>query len=96
MPRLVTLFTGQWADLPAEEMVRISVAAGGSLTGEHGVGLEKRDLMGLVFEPIDLDAQARLRDAFDPHGHMNPGKVLPAGARCFDFDLAAMGQEGSP
>jgi glycolate oxidase len=79
----------------AEEMVRVSVAAGGSLTGEHGVGLEKRDLMGLVFEPIDLDAQARLRDAFDPHGMMNPGKVLPTGARCFDFDLVA-GDRGSP
>jgi glycolate oxidase len=77
----------------AEEMVRISVAAGGSLTGEHGVGLEKRDLMGLVFEDVDLDAQARLRDAFDPNGRMNPGKVLPAGARCFDFDLMA-GQDG--
>jgi glycolate oxidase len=79
----------------AEEMVRVSVAAGGSLTGEHGVGLEKRDLMGLVFEPIDLDAQARLRHAFDPHGMMNPGKVLPTGARCFDFDLVA-GDRGSP
>ena len=78
----------------AEEMVRISVAAGGSLTGEHGVGLEKRDLMGLVFEPIDLDAQARLRDAFDPDGLMNPGKVLPTGSRCFDFDLAAREQAG--
>ncbi|MDJ0497703.1 MAG: FAD-linked oxidase C-terminal domain-containing protein [Acidimicrobiia bacterium] len=79
----------------AEEMVRVSVAAGGSLTGEHGVGLEKRELMGLVFEPIDLDAQARLREAFDPHGRMNPGKVLPTGARCFDFDLAGK-KEVSP
>jgi glycolate oxidase len=80
----------------AEEMVRVSVAAGGSLTGEHGVGLEKRDLMNLVFEPIDLDAQARLREAFDPHGQMNPGKVLPTGARCFDFDLVTGDKEGSP
>jgi glycolate oxidase len=79
----------------AEEMVRVSVAAGGSLTGEHGVGLEKRDLMNLVFEPIDLDAQARLREAFDPHGLMNPGKVLPTGARCFDFDLVIGDKEGS-
>ncbi len=74
----------------AEEMVRVSVAAGGSLTGEHGVGLEKRDLMDLVFDPIDLDAQARLREAFDPDGILNPGKVLPRGARCYDYGLTAL------
>ena len=71
----------------AEEMVRVSVAAGGSLTGEHGVGLEKRDLMGLVFEPVDLDAQARLREAFDDSSLLNPGKVLPRGARCYDYGI---------
>jgi glycolate oxidase len=69
----------------ADEIVEISIAAGGMLSGEHGIGLEKRDLMHLVFSPVDLDAQARLRDAFDPDGVMNPQKVLPAGARCFDF-----------
>ena len=68
----------------AEEMVQISVAVGGSLSGEHGIGLEKRDLMGSVFADLDLDAQARLRDAFDPGGVLNPGKVLPEGSRCFD------------
>lgn len=68
----------------AEEMVRVSIEAGGSLSGEHGIGLEKRDLMPLVFAPVDLDAQARLRDSFDPDGLLNPGKVLPRGSRCFD------------
>ena len=68
----------------AREMVVASIDAGGSLTGEHGVGIEKRDLMGLVFSDEDLDAQARIRDAFDPDGVMNPGKVLPTGSRCFD------------
>ncbi len=68
----------------ATEMVRVSIEAGGSLSGEHGIGLEKRDLMGLVFNENDLDAQARIRDAFDPDGVMNPGKVLPTGSRCFD------------
>jgi hypothetical protein len=43
--------------------------------------------MGLVFEPIDLDAQARLREAFDESGLMNPGKVLPHGARCYDYGI---------
>jgi glycolate oxidase len=54
------------------------------LSGEHGIGLEKRDLMPLVFAPADLDAQARLRESFDPDGLLNPGKVLPKGSRCFD------------
>ncbi len=68
----------------AHEMVRVSVAAGGTLSGEHGIGLEKRDLMSQVFSADDLDAQARVRDAFDPDRLMNPGKVLPGGSRCFD------------
>jgi len=74
----------------AEEMVKISVEVGGSLTGEHGVGLEKRDLMGLVFDPIDLDAQARLREAFDPAGVLNPGKILPMGSRCYDYGMTTL------
>ena len=71
----------------AEEMVQISLEAGGSLSGEHGIGLEKRDFMSRVFTAVDLDGQARLRDAFDPDGVFNPGKVLPAGSRCFDFGM---------
>ena len=62
-----------------DEIVRVSLAAGGVLSGEHGIGLEKRDLMPLLFGPDDLDAQARLREAFDPDGVANPTKVLPAG-----------------
>jgi len=68
-----------------EEIVKASLAAGGVLSGEHGIGLEKRDLMSLQFGPDDLDAQARLRDAFDPDGVANPTKVLPAGSRCGDL-----------
>ncbi len=65
-----------------DAIVRACVAAGGVLSGEHGIGLEKRDLMPLVFNVDDLDAQARLRDAFDPDGRANPQKVLPRGSRC--------------
>ena len=54
------------------------------LSGEHGIGLEKRAFMARQFSPADLDAQARLRDAFDPSGLANPGKVLPEGSRCGD------------
>jgi glycolate oxidase len=65
-----------------DEIVVASVEAGGVLSGEHGIGLEKRDLMPKLFSVDDLDAQARLRDAFDPDGFANPGKVLPSGSRC--------------
>lgn len=73
----------------ADDIVAASVAAGGSLSGEHGIGLEKRDLMSTVFSPVDLDAQARLREAFDPTGLFNPDKVLPAGSRCMDYGRPA-------
>ncbi|MGZ4690161.1 MAG: FAD-linked oxidase C-terminal domain-containing protein [Acidimicrobiia bacterium] len=75
---------GIWERVHAagEAIVRACVAAGGVLSGEHGIGLEKRELMSLVFNADDLDAQARLRDAFDPEGRANPQKVLPRGSRC--------------
>jgi glycolate oxidase len=72
----------------SEEIVRLCVDAGGALSGEHGIGLEKRDFMPLVFTAEDLGAQACLRSAFDPDGRMNPHKVLPQGARCGDFAMA--------
>jgi glycolate oxidase len=74
-----------------DEIVRVSLAAGGVLSGEHGIGLEKRDLMPLLFGPDDLDAQARLREAFDPDGVANPTKVLPAGSRCGDLQSVPEG-----
>ncbi len=72
----------------SEEIVRLCVEVGGALSGEHGIGLEKRDFMPLVFTAEDLGAQACLRSAFDPDGRMNPHKVLPEGARCGDFAMA--------
>jgi glycolate oxidase len=75
---------GIWPRVKAagDEILRACVAAGGVLSGEHGIGLEKRDAMRLVFTADDLDAQARLRDAFDPTGRANPEKVLPRGSSC--------------
>jgi glycolate oxidase subunit GlcD len=75
---------GTWERVHAagEAIVRACVEAGGVLSGEHGIGLEKRDLMPWLFTPDDLDVQARLRDAFDPSGRANPLKVLPRGSRC--------------
>jgi glycolate oxidase len=78
-----------------EEIVRVSVAAGGVLSGEHGIGLEKRDLMPLMFSAVDLAAQASLREAFDPLGVANPGKVLPSPAGCGDLRVAAAVAEGA-
>jgi len=68
-----------------DEIVRVSVAAGGVLSGEHGIGLEKRDLMPLMFSDVDLAAQADLRRAFDPMLLSNPDKVLPSPAGCGDI-----------
>jgi glycolate oxidase len=68
-----------------DEIVRVSVAAGGVLSGEHGIGLEKRDLMPLMFSEVDLAAQADLRRAFDPNLLSNPDKVLPSPAGCGDI-----------
>jgi glycolate oxidase len=67
-----------------EEIVQASVAAGGVLSGEHGIGMEKRDLMPLMFAPADLAAQAALRASFDTTGLANPAKVLPSPAACGD------------
>ncbi|HET9729289.1 MAG TPA: FAD-linked oxidase C-terminal domain-containing protein, partial [Acidimicrobiia bacterium] len=73
------------------EILEACIAAGGVLTGEHGVGIEKRDLMSKLFTIDDLDAQARLRDAFDPDGMANPDKVLPRGSRCGELRHAPEG-----
>ena len=59
------------------EIMRACVDAGGSITGEHGVGLDKLNYIELIFSPDSLDAMCRLRDAFDPSRRANPGKVVP-------------------
>ncbi len=59
------------------EIMKVCVDAGGSLSGEHGIGLEKRDEMHRVFTEADLDAMLRMRAAWDPDERMNPGKAFP-------------------
>ena len=68
-----------------EEIVAVCLKNGGALSGEHGIGLEKRDMMRTAFTELDLDAQARLKEVFDPAGIFNPNKILPQGSRCFDY-----------
>ena len=69
------------------DILRACVAVGGVLTGEHGVGIEKRDLMPEMFSPVDLEQQHRLKCAFDPAGLLNPGKVFPTLHRCADHGM---------
>ncbi|HXZ69192.1 MAG TPA: FAD-linked oxidase C-terminal domain-containing protein [Alphaproteobacteria bacterium] len=66
-------------------ILRLCVEVGGVLTGEHGVGVEKRDLMGVQFSETDLAHQERLKCAFDPEGLLNPGKVFPVLHRCAEL-----------
>ena len=68
-----------------EEIVHACLDAGGVLSGEHGIGVEKQKYMQLMFGPDDLDHQARLRRAFDPTCRSNPGKVLPSSHSCADL-----------
>ncbi len=67
------------------DILRCCVELGGVLTGEHGVGIEKRDLMGVMFSDIDLNQQQRLKCAFDAQGLLNPGKVFPTLHRCAEL-----------
>ena len=67
------------------DILRLCVEVGGVLTGEHGVGVEKRDLMGAMFTQVDLDQQMRVKCAFDPNHLLNPGKVFPQLRRCAEL-----------
>jgi glycolate oxidase len=69
------------------EIMRHCVDVGGALTGEHGIGMEKNELMPLIFTPNDLALMARVRDAFNPAGRLNPGKVLPMGKACGEIRI---------
>jgi glycolate oxidase len=67
------------------DILKLCVEVGGVLTGEHGVGVEKRDLMPVMFSASDLDQQQRLKCAFDGNGLLNPGKVFPTLHRCAEL-----------
>lgn len=73
----------------AEDIMAQCVAMGGALTGEHGVGLEKRNLMPLIFSPDDLELMRKLKAVFNPRGSLNPGKVLPTSKMCGELRAPA-------
>jgi glycolate oxidase len=66
----------------SDEIIEFCVAAGGTITGEHGVGMEKDRLMPLMFSEAELDLMRRIRDAFNPAGLLNPAKIFPASKGC--------------
>jgi glycolate oxidase subunit GlcD len=76
-----------------EEILRTCVDAGGVITGEHGIGTEKRDFMHLLFGEDDLDAMLCLRRAFDPERRSNPGKIFPTTRFCVESDPKARGYD---
>jgi glycolate oxidase len=69
------------------EIMRHCIECGGALTGEHGIGMEKNELMPLMFTDSDLELMKRVRDAFNPDGRLNPGKVLPLGKGCGEVKI---------
>jgi glycolate oxidase len=71
-----------------EEILYACVAAGGTISGEHGIGIEKRDYMGWIYNETDITVMLELRAAFDPLNVMNPCKQLPTGASCGDIKHA--------
>jgi glycolate oxidase len=78
-----------------DEILRFCVEAGGSITGEHGVGMEKIDLMPSLFTEESLETMRKLKALFDPEGMLNPGKVLPTGKGCLEIRQPAL-TNGAP
>ena len=78
------------------ELMEVCVSAGGTITGEHGVGLDKRELLPLVFSDADMNAMLQLRLAFDPIGLCNPGKIVPMLRGCGEGRAVANDAELEP
>jgi len=78
------------------EILELCVEAGGVITGEHGVGAEKRNFMELLFGADDLAAMLRVRAAFDPEGISNPEKIFPTTRACVESNPRARGYDRVP
>ena len=78
------------------ELMEVCVRAGGSITGEHGVGFDKRELLPLIFSEADMEAMLRVRAAFDPTGLCNPGKIIPLLRGCGEARAQAKSNVQSP
>jgi len=76
----------------AEDIIRMCVSFGGTLTGEHGVGMEKNELMPLLFSDADFDLMRRVHDAFNPDSSLNPGKIFPLSKGCGEIRVRKSGR----
>jgi len=79
----------------SNEMMKYCVEQGGSITGEHGVGMEKQNLMPLLFTEDDLDAMARVKQVFNPAGRLNPAKMFPTTKSCGELRVQPLPQRAS-
>jgi glycolate oxidase len=79
----------------ADAIIRFCVEMGGAITGEHGVGMEKDRLMPLLFTEADMALMKRVRDAFNPAGLLNPGKIFPTGKGCGEVRIRPMPLTGA-
>ena len=77
----------------ADEIIKVCIELGGSITGEHGVGMEKDRLMPLLISEADLALMRRVRDAFNPEGLLNPGKIFPTSKGCGEIYARPAPQE---
>jgi glycolate oxidase len=78
----------QKAEAMGAEIMQRCIAVGGSITGEHGVGLEKRDFMPLMYSSADLEAMAKVKRVWNPDGLLNPGKIFPTSKSCVEVGAA--------
>jgi glycolate oxidase len=79
-----------------EEILVWCIQCGGSITGEHGVGMEKNELMATQFSVDTLETIQNLKLLFDPDGHLNPGKLLPTGRGCIEIRQAPLTSGAAP
>jgi len=79
------------AKAAGEEILAWCISVGGSITGEHGVGMEKNEMMAHLFSQASLDCMQSLKTLFDPENRLNPGKILPTGRGCMEIRQAGDG-----
>jgi len=77
------------------EIIRYCVEVGGALTGEHGIGMEKSELMPLLFSDADFDLMRRVHDAFNPACLLNPGKIFPLSKGCGEIRVRSQAPSDS-
>nr|MDP9106524.1 FAD-binding oxidoreductase [Candidatus Eremiobacteraeota bacterium] len=78
------------------EILRTCIDMGGTISGEHGIGYEKKETLSLVFSTDDLAAMGKVREVFDPMRAFNPDKIFPSGAMCGEVGVRGSVRDGTP